>query len=443
MFISCPKCSTSYTIDGRDIDISGRGVRCFKCGEAWHQYPEPVERVQISEPRLKVPKPETELKQEIAEVSSSNPQYYGPGYPPPSMDPSSGNSPPPFYPPPPNTDPGAGPHYPQPYPPPYPPYYPPYYPPPPQVPHTGVDFAAPYPTDAAPTAVAVSEQPQPASQPNASSGSSSASDNPQLATTDNETTPPTQETPDEDNLPSEEVLAEALGEEDDVEAIESATPQPKEDLPELSEEDLENLEDPEPIDGAEGQEKVELEEPDLDPEDLPDPDPLPAGAGESDTVEKKRSFKGIIISLIILILLGGIIAGLIVMRHTVVSVWPGANGVLYDLIGLRVPQPGDGLELSLRSPQRKTEGGKDVIMFEVIILNTTDQTQRVPTVISSLTDAEGNQVQEIKTEPSKPTLEAGKILKFTAEFPNAPAAAKESIAKWGDYPKTGSEDQKK
>ena len=130
------------------------------------------------------------------------------------------------------------------------------------------------------------------------------------------------------------------------------------------------------------------------------------------------------------------------MRHTVVSVWPGANGVLFDLIGLRVPQPGDGLELSLRSPQRKTEGGKDVIIFEVIIQNTTDQTQRLPTVFSSLTDVEGNIVQEIKTEPSKPTLEAGKILKFTATFPNAPAAAKESIAKWGDYPTTSSEDQK-
>ena len=63
MFISCPKCSTSYTIDGRDIDISGRGVRCFKCGEAWHQYPEPIERAKNSEPPLRVPRPETELKQ--------------------------------------------------------------------------------------------------------------------------------------------------------------------------------------------------------------------------------------------------------------------------------------------------------------------------------------------------------------------------------------------
>ncbi len=32
-------------------------------------------------------------------------------------------------------------------------------------------------------------------------------------------------------------------------------------------------------------------------------------------------------------------------------------------------------------------------------------------------------------------------MKFTAEFPNAPAAAKESIAKWGDYPKTTSSNQ--
>ena len=131
------------------------------------------------------------------------------------------------------------------------------------------------------------------------------------------------------------------------------------------------------------------------------------------------------------------------MRHTVVGVWPGANGVLYDWMGLRVPQPGDGLELSLRSPQRKTEKGKDIIIFEVVIQNITNQTQQVPTVISSLTDADGNQVQEITTDPSKPMLEAGKILRFQAKFPDAPAAAKQSVAKWGSYPSPSGEKQNK
>jgi hypothetical protein len=248
---------------------------------------------------------------------------------------------------------------------------------------------------------------------------------------------------DEANLPTDAELAEALGDSDDIEPIESATPQPREDLPELSEEELENLGDPEPIGGGASQESVELEDPNIDPDDLPDPDPLPGAGEEIDSGEKKRSFKGIIISCIIVLLLGGIVAGLIIMRHTITGIWPGANSVLYDWIGLRVPQPGDGLEISLRSPQRKTEGGKDIIIFDVVIQNTTEKSQRVPTVISSLADSEGNLVQETTTTPSEATLEAGKILRFKVEFPDAPAAAKQSFAKWGAYPKGGGEQQTK
>ena len=90
-----------------------------------------------------------------------------------------------------------------------------------------------------------------------------------------------------------------------------------------------------------------------------------------------------------------------------------------------------------------TSTGKDIIIFEVVIQNTTNQTQQVPTVISSLTDAEGNQVQEISTDPSKPMLEAGKILRFQAKFPDAPAAAKQSVAKWGAYPSSSGKNQDK
>ena len=425
MYISCPKCSTSYTIDGRNVDSGGRKVRCFKCGQAWLQHPEPVLQ---SAPTRSEQTPEPALEQQQkATASDHHPQHFGSGYPPLPL----------------NTDPGSA----APYPPYYPPPYPPYYPPPP--PTTDPGSAAPYPPyypppyPDPPGATPVAEQSQLALEPETTTASTLQSDDLPSLVQSEETTPDPSESVDISSLPSEEELAEVLGDGNDVKPIESATSQPREDISELSEVDLENLEDPDPISGIGGDEKEEFEDADVDPEDLPDPEPLPVMGEENDTVEKKRSLKGVIISLIVVVLLGGIIAGLIVMRDTVASFWPGANGVLYDWMGLRVPQPGDGLELTLRSPQRETKDGKDLIVFEIIIQNTTDKTQRVPTVISSLIDAEGNQVQEITTTPSGPTLEAGKIMRFKALFPNAPAAAKQSLAKWGDYQNAGSESQAK
>ena len=81
------------------------------------------------------------------------------------------------------------------------------------------------------------------------------------------------------------------------------------------------------------------------------------------------------------------IGGLVLARHSVIGFWPGANDALYGWMGLRVPQPGDGLEISLKSPQRKKEGGKDVIVFDVIIRNVCENAQKVPNVILILTDA--------------------------------------------------------
>ena len=417
MFISCPKCSTSYTIDGRNIDSDGTAVRCFKCGESWQQFPEPILRVQKTQPKPPASLPDT--AQQTPELSDQNTQFYGSGYLPPNQGSGPAIPYPPYYPPPPpNLEAGAIPPYP-----PYPPPYPPYYPPPQQIIQNQSPGANVAPEEAQPDATNPSDTTPVESL--------------------NEEKSPSAEPVDESSLPSDEELANALGDDDDIKPIASAASQSTEDITELSEEELENLGDPDPIGGTGSQEKVELEDQDIDPEDLPDPDPIPGAGEEIESGDKKRSFKGIVISLIVLVIFGGLIAGLIIMRHTVAGIWPGANGLLYDWMGLRVAQPGDGLELSLKSPQRKTEKGKDIIIFEVVIQNTTNQTQRVPIVISSLTDAEGNQVQEITTDPSKPTLEAGKILRFQAKFPDAPAAAKQSIAKWGPYPSSSGENQNK
>ena len=39
MYISCPSCSTSFSVDGAMIGTGGRAVRCYNCSHTWHQYP--------------------------------------------------------------------------------------------------------------------------------------------------------------------------------------------------------------------------------------------------------------------------------------------------------------------------------------------------------------------------------------------------------------------
>jgi predicted Zn finger-like uncharacterized protein len=39
MIISCPACSTRYTVDPSGFLPKGRKVRCAKCGDTWHQDP--------------------------------------------------------------------------------------------------------------------------------------------------------------------------------------------------------------------------------------------------------------------------------------------------------------------------------------------------------------------------------------------------------------------
>ncbi|MEE2746796.1 MAG: DUF3426 domain-containing protein [Pseudomonadota bacterium] len=217
----------------------------------------------------------------------------------------------------------------------------------------------------------------------------------------------------------------------------------EQEVPDISEEDLEQLQDPDPIDSGAGK-KETFEDDNLDPEELPDPEPIPVSASAEEEPKKKGGIlKKIFLILFLLIILGGAGAGLVLWRGPIVAFWPGANGLLYDMIGLRVPQPGDGLELSLRSPRRESKRGKDLIVFEIVVENTTDKPQRVPNVISSLADAEGNPVLEIVSTPPNLMLEGGKILRFKAMFPNAPASAKQSLAKWGKYPTSDEVESKK
>lgn len=42
MILTCPSCSTRYTVDEAKFPAAGRTVRCAKCGHSWHQQAEPL-----------------------------------------------------------------------------------------------------------------------------------------------------------------------------------------------------------------------------------------------------------------------------------------------------------------------------------------------------------------------------------------------------------------
>ena len=415
MYVVCPDCQTSYILDGAQIGAEGKAMRCSNCGTAWRQFPPPVE------PEIPEVKAELESTENLGQAGIGAPgtsQPFSPGGP-------SGEAvafpplypyPPPYFMPPQAADGDPQNLTPQPYPYPYP------YPPVPPV-DNGEGAVVPQPGEASPKPQEelVAESPTPTEEnvPREEEGDAGSEGN-QI---------------EDEIIPSDEELTQALGDGTDLGAIDSATPQTNEEIEPISEEALEALEDPDPIPGMDAGGVAQMEEPGTDPEDLPDPEPMPAGSSE-ETTEKKSSLKTIIFIVLFIVIIGSVIGGLVLARHSVIGFWPGANDALYGWMGLRVPQPGDGLEISLKSPQRKKEGGKDVIVFDVVIRNISENAQKVPNVILILTDAEGQKVQEIISTPPELNVDPEKFIRFTAKFPNAPASARRSDAKWGDYPQS-------
>ena len=55
MILTCPQCTTKYTVDGSKFPAAGRSVRCAKCGHVWHQIgpqpePDPDAEIEVHEP---------------------------------------------------------------------------------------------------------------------------------------------------------------------------------------------------------------------------------------------------------------------------------------------------------------------------------------------------------------------------------------------------------
>ncbi|MDH3335366.1 MAG: DUF3426 domain-containing protein, partial [Rhodospirillaceae bacterium] len=207
-------------------------------------------------------------------------------------------------------------------------------------------------------------------------------------------------------------------------------PEPEEDGPALSQDDLDSLfgEDddvPAPTSMVDSDEAPTDEPVSLD--DLMDPDPIPevfTGPELETEDEDGGSNKVKIIAIA-----GGVaflllIASLFVGRELIIGVWPGARDI-YAVAGLDVSIPGEGLSIRDYTARRETRDGSSFMIIEGKITNITDLDRMVPPIKVSLLSPLKKQLMTVIVQPEKEMLSAADTITFRAEFENPPATARE------------------
>ncbi|MBT3917290.1 MAG: hypothetical protein HN731_20920 [Rhodospirillaceae bacterium] len=333
MYISCPSCSTSFSVDGAMIGTGGRAVRCYNCSHSWHQYPV------VHQPAA-----------HFVPVQYVSPSQF-------TM--------------------------------------------PPQV-AAPAPVAAPVPEPVPAPLPELEPEPMPEPIPE-----------PEPAP------PPEPEPIPEEDLPSDEELDAMLGDTDDIDDAGSFAAEMPDDTTEIDEEALEELEDPEPLESFHAPEPDDDFEEDLEPEDIPDPDPLPDGMYDPDDEDEEEPQGSLIQTLIkvvvILVVVIGLGAGLVFTRGIVVDLIPATN-VAFELIGLRVAIPGEGLDVNAGNPKRETIDGKEYIVLRGLLRNVSDIEQPVPQLFVRILDGNKAMIAVKTVIPGKKMLKPNESVKFSTRF---------------------------
>lgn len=151
------------------------------------------------------------------------------------------------------------------------------------------------------------------------------------------------------------------------------------------------------------------------PEDIPK---VLAGRIQDD--EKSRGGWGK--WLLMLIVLGGIGAGLWYGRPQIVERFP-ATAPLYKALGVPLEILGEGLEFRNVTSEMVKEGKTPVLIVRGIIANVAKDTRPVPLLRLVLLDSGGNTIQEAYGKPRKEDLDVGAQMGFQVRMEDPSAAA--------------------
>ena len=237
-----------------------------------------------------------------------------------------------------------------------------------------------------------------------------------------------------DPAPDPEPASEAAPDEEPESAEEEAAeeeekpPSPSEEEGEpLTQEEMDAMfgdtsEDPEAIESLMDVEGDEDEDSaDIDPDELPDPEPIPdaliapAGEEEAEPESTNRMMRILTLVAVVVVVFGGLGAGLFFARGPIVSLLPAA-AVVYDMIGLSAGVLGEGLAFENLKSDLEKERGVEVMVVRGTIVNGTEEPMSVPMVRVSLYDAEFNEIQFVVVAPSRRNLDPGKKSKFVARL---------------------------
>lgn len=378
MYITCPSCSTSYEVDGTNIGHQGRAVRCFNCHHTWHQYPV------AAPPPMRPVQPAPQISARYVPQSAQG--YQPSAYAEPAYAAAPAYAAQPAYAM--KSAPAA--------------YAPPPMPEPKPVPMPAPVRAAPPPPPPLPTVAA----PKPAPKPMPV-----------------------------EPLPSDKELDAMLGPIKEDAAARAFGGPSRDDTTALDEDAIAKLPDPEPMRQFTTDKKDDDFDDDIEPDDIPDPDPIPGvfAADDDDIEEKGSGLKKLIAPAITIIAIGAVVAGLIVGRVYVVALWPAANDYVYDLLGLHVAVPGDGLERKITRTAVETIANVDHVIATGFVTNTSDKEQPLPLVLVQLLDAKVQVLDTKIVKLEKTSLQPGETLQFKAVFEGAPATARTVRVEWGKF----------
>jgi hypothetical protein len=256
--------------------------------------------------------------------------------------------------------------------------------------------------------------------------------------------PPPAPPPPVEDLPSDDELDSMLGpnrsDRDDAASRMFGNAAPaRDDTTALDEDKIAKLPDPEPLRTVYA-EKVDDDD-DVEIDEIPDPDPIPKVYGgaddddldDDDFEEKESGLKLLIAPAVTIVAIGAIVAGLVLAREPIVKLWPPANEYFYDLMGLHVMLPGEGLKRELTRTAMETVADVDHVIATGLITNISEKEQPLPQVVVQLIDANEKVLDSKVMTLEKASLAPGEVLQFKAVFDGAPATARKVRTEWGGF----------
>ncbi len=132
-----------------------------------------------------------------------------------------------------------------------------------------------------------------------------------------------------------------------------------------------------------------------DADKIPDPPPIPQQLIRNNPKPEPKKKRGIIGWIIFLLLLGGIGAGGYFAKDQIIEMWPPIAKV-YDMVGLDVPNVGEGLDIRELPPTREDEDGVDVLVVRAEIVNVSEEPRALPYLLIELLDPLDRVVQRKK-----------------------------------------------